>query len=34
MNDIFEFSQDFQPFPEDLPRKEWQTRSLDCAMAE
>ena len=34
MNDIFEFSQDFEPFPEDLPRKEWQTKSLDCAMAD
>ena len=34
MNDTFEFSQDFEPFPEGLPRKAWQTRSLDCAMAD
>ena len=34
MNDTFEFSQDFEPFLEDLPRKDWQTTSLDCAMAD
>lgn len=34
MNDTFEFSQDFEPFLEDLPRKGWQTKSLDCAMAD
>jgi hypothetical protein len=34
MNDTFEFSADFDLFPEDLPRKDWQTKSLDCAMAD
>jgi hypothetical protein len=34
MNDTFEFSKNLAAFPEDLPRKGWQTKSLGSTMAD